>query len=432
MSGFEAADSDKVVRNILDLLSEIELGNFSKKIGDAEDYGIFAPVIAKLNSFVHSQEMNGIFRGIIMSTQDSILMMDSDGRITYWNPAAEKLFGYTKAEAVGNNLHTLLVPAKYHASFEGAFPNFLLTGQGGLIGKTIEVAALHKKGHEIQVELSLSAVRMNDSWHSVGIIRDLTERKAQKVMIESQQSNLMSTQEQLFQTLKLATLGEMAAGMAHEMNQPLSGIMLAAQMIKKLKEKNLLTDEELKENLGKIQQSVERCTKVIEHVRTFSRQEKPKFSDVAVNETRESALILLGEQLRLRGIEVVRTLDVALPKIQGDLHQLEQIWINLLTNSRDALADRGGQGKQITIKTKVNFGNILVEIADNGVGMSPEVLEKVFEPFFTTKPPGKGTGLGMSIIHGIVEAHRAIIEVKSEPQKGTTVTVGFPCGEEGG
>ena len=429
MSVVEAADSDKTVKYTLDLLSEIELENFSQAIGDPEDYGVFAPVIAKLNSLVHSQQINGIFRGIIESVQDAIFMMDSGGRITYWNPAAEKMFGHTKAEAGGNNFQSLLVPTKYHPAFEGAFPNFLLTGQGGALGKIIEVAALHKEGHEIPVELSLSAVRMDEAWHAVGIIRDLTERKAQKVMIENKQSNLMSTQEQLFQTSKLATLGEMAAGMAHEMNQPLSGIMLAAQMIKKLKEKNLLTDEELKDNLSKIQQSVERCTKVIEHVRTFSRQEKPKFSDVDVNEILESSLILLGEQLRLRGIEVVKTLGDALPKIQGDPNQLEQIWINLLTNSRDALEEPNSDGiKKISIKTKMGYGSILVEIADNGVGMPPNVLDKVFEPFFTTKPPGKGTGLGMSIIHGIVEAHKAIIEVKSEPNKGTIVTVGFDCG----
>ncbi|MGK5084631.1 ATP-binding protein [Bdellovibrionota bacterium FG-1] len=254
--------------------------------------------------------------------------------------------------------------------------------------------------------------------------QDITQRKESEALIEKQKVTLAETQGQLFQSSKLSLLGEMAAGMAHEMNQPMSGITLAVQMIKKLKEKNLLNDGELESALQDILASVKRCTKVIRHVRAFSRQERSLYSPVNVNETIESALMLMGEQLRLRGIEIMKDLTEGLSPVMGDSFQLEQVWINAITNARDALDEMGNKySKKLSIRSKFDGESVLVEISDNGIGMSEEVRKKVFEPFFTTKPVGQGTGLGMSIIHGILQAHQAEIEVKSEMKKGSTISV---------
>ncbi|HAR42074.1 MAG TPA: hypothetical protein DCS07_05500 [Bdellovibrionales bacterium] len=252
------------------------------------------------------------------------------------------------------------------------------------------------------------------------------------------QSSLIESQAQLVQASKLSSLGEMAAGMAHEMNQPMAGIALAVQAIRMMKQDNLLTDEELESSLKDIMASVERSTNVIKHVRTFSRQETLRLNPTDVNQTIESALMLMGEQLRLRGIEVIKHLNGAYPKVNGDPFQLEQVWINLLGNARDALDEMEDESKKrssqtvpvhkksLSISSKLDNEFFLVEISDNGIGMSEDVMMKVFNPFFTTKPPGKGTGLGLSIVHGILESHKAKVEIKSTQNKGTTFSVRLP------
>ncbi|MGK5089402.1 ATP-binding protein [Bdellovibrionota bacterium FG-2] len=256
----------------------------------------------------------------------------------------------------------------------------------------------------------------------------------QEKIIAERTAKLTQTQASLIQTSKLATLGEMSAGMAHELNQPLGGISLVSQTMRKLKSRNLLTDEELDKSLKDIDTCVKRMTKIIQHVRTFARQENLKFTEVDVNETIESAIMLLGEQLRIHGIELTKTFGAALPKIVGEPYQLEQVWINLITNSRDALDEMGAKHqaekteftKKLSLRTWFEETELRVEVIDNGIGMTQDQLEKVFQPFYTTKPVGKGMGLGMSITYGILEAHKGKIEIHSEKGKGTTILVKLP------
>ncbi len=253
----------------------------------------------------------------------------------------------------------------------------------------------------------------------------------QEKIITERTAKLNQTQATLIQTSKLATLGEMSAGMAHELNQPLGGISLVSQTMKKLKARNLLTDEEIDRSIKDIDTCVKRMTKIIQHVRTFARQENLKFSEVNVNETVDSAVMLLGEQLRLHGVELKTEFTPALVKVLGEPYQLEQVWINLISNARDALEEREAKGaekevgytKQLLLRTRVEGDELFVECTDNGIGMTQEQVAKVFEPFYTTKPVGKGMGLGMSITYGILESHKGTIEIRSEKGKGTTMLI---------
>jgi two-component system NtrC family sensor kinase len=262
--------------------------------------------------------------------------------------------------------------------------------------------------------------------------------------VEQRTKELSKTQAQLFQTSKLATLGEMSAGLAHEMNQPLGGISLVARHMRKMMERDTLSMEEIDSGLSDIEASVKRMSKIIQHIRTFARQDTLKFTQVDVNETIDSSMSLLGEQLRLHEIKVVTDLSPALPKITGEPYQLEQVWINLISNARDALdekekklSDRGrpfnGFKKSIKISTTYDAESELpcveVHVNDNGIGLSKEQQEKIFEPFFTTKEVGKATGLGLSISHGIIESHKGTIEVESKEWEGTTVRVIMPIGD---
>jgi DNA-binding response OmpR family regulator len=263
--------------------------------------------------------------------------------------------------------------------------------------------------------------------------------------IEERSMELSQTQAQLFQTSKLATLGEMSAGLAHEMNQPLGGISLVAKHIRKLMEREKLSNEEFESGLFDIEASVKRMSKIIQHIRTFARQDTLQFIEVDVNETIDSALSLLGEQLRLHEIDLVRELSPALPRIAGEPYQLEQVWINLIANARDALDEKDkqisdGRGqvadykKSLKISTIYDTGSetpcVQVRVDDNGIGLAEKQREKIFEPFFTTKEVGKATGLGLSISHGIIESHKGKIEVESKEWEGSSVQVILPTGDK--
>ena len=321
--------------------------------------------------------------------------------------------------------------------------------------KSVEIPILRKDG-EIRIVLWNSAnIYAEDAKTLLSTIAqgtDITKHKQAdeeirklngelERRIEERTKKLSQVEAELFQTSKLATLGEMSAGLAHEMNQPLRGISLIAKNFRKLMEMGKLSQEELKSGLKDIETSVKRMSKVIQHIRTFARQDTLKFVEVDVNETIDSALSLLGEQLRLHEIEIVRNSYPTLPKITGEPYQLEQVWINLITNARDAMDEKGKQmrdgrlqigdyRKKLTISTSYNPESKImgIRVQDNGIGMSKEEKEKAFEPFFTTKEVGKATGLGLSISYGIIESHKGRIEMGSEKGKGTTVKVILPIG----
>ncbi|MFP4687154.1 MAG: response regulator [bacterium] len=258
--------------------------------------------------------------------------------------------------------------------------------------------------------------------------------------IENRTKELERTQAELFQTSKLATLGEMLAGLAHEINQPLGGIELVAGHLRKLKERDALTEENLELGLEDIESSVERMSRVIKHIRTFARQDSLEFQEVSIPETIRAAMSLINEQLRLHEIEVIEDHDDEQPRVDGEPYQLEQVWINIITNARDALDQKGEKlaerrekfSKKLEISTEYleKENQVRVRFEDNGSGMSGEVLNKMFDPFFTTKEVGESTGLGLSISYGIIEDHGGKFEVKSKKGEGTTVDVYLPLRQE--
>ncbi|MEO5360065.1 MAG: response regulator [Nitrospirota bacterium] len=289
------------------------------------------------------------------------------------------------------------------------------------VKKAIERINLNRTRLYRNRELKISSAiisKMNEE-----LDRRTKERKAE----------LDNIQVQLFHTSKLTTLGEMSAGIAHEMNQPLGGIALVAKSFRKLLERNRLTQKEIESGLNDIETSVKRMSKIIQHIRTFARQDMLKFTEVDVVDTVNSAFSLLDEQLRLHEIEVIKDFSSSLPNVTGEPFQLEQVWINLITNARDAMNDKSRQlmpatpSSDYTKRLKVTVCNdakaVIVAVNDNGVGMSPELKEKVLEPFFTTKEVGKGTGLGLSISYGIINNHNGRLEIESAEGAGTTVRV---------
>ena len=235
---------------------------------------------------------------------------------------------------------------------------------------------------------------------------------------------LQETQSQLIQAEKMAALGQLAGGLAHEINNPLSGILGLTQLVLEKADTGTQSHQDLKD----IEKAVFRCKRIIGSLLSFARQEKTKLEPVNINEVIEETLVLCARQLELKRIALVTNLGKELPQISADFQQLMQVFLNLFTNARDAMPDCG----TITITTELAAAAadkkefITVSLADTGSGIQQEILDRVFDPFFTTKPAGKGTGLGLSVCLGIINRHSGKILAKSEPGKGSVFTLQLP------
>lgn len=241
---------------------------------------------------------------------------------------------------------------------------------------------------------------------------------------------------QLIQASKLATLGTLASGMAHELTQPLNVIQVASDFfLKKIKKGEEISEDELKMLAEEINGNVDRASKVIKHMRDFARQSDLTRVRVNVNEPIKDVFKVMGQQLRVHQIEVELDLDQNLPHIMADHNRLEQVFVNLVTNAMYAMDDKGlrwGDKKWqrlLNIKTFPANGHVVVAVSDAGKGIPQEVIDKIFEPFFTTREVGQGTGLGMSISYRIISDYGGTIEVESEVDVGTTFTLKFPSVE---
>jgi two-component system NtrC family sensor kinase len=237
--------------------------------------------------------------------------------------------------------------------------------------------------------------------------------------------------ERLLQSQKLAAIGELSAGIAHEINNPLAIIRQEAEwmahLLQKLGGAHLKETEELQGSVRQIVQQVDRCTEIIRNLLDFARKRDPVIQAVEVNRIIEDMTMLVEKEARHNNITIVRQYDQDLPPIYSDAPQLRQVILNFLTNATYAIGKEG----VITITTRLNGSEAVdIVISDTGCGITAENLQKIFDPFFTTKPPGKGTGLGLSICHGIIQRLGGRIAVASQVGQGTTFTITLPRSRE--
>lgn len=277
-----------------------------------------------------------------------------------------------------------------------------------------------KDGKVIYVNIRVSSTEYLDREVFLVTTSDITKR--------------LLAEQQLIQSSKMATLGEMSTGVAHELNQPLSVIKTASSFLyKKAKKGEAVDDETMKTMACEIDSQVDRASKIINHMREFGRKSGPVKEKVQLNEALKRAFEIFSQQLKLREIEVVMDLQQDLPSVMADSNRLEQVFINLLINARDAIeakwwgyADPRSESKKIFLKTSAKNGMAIVEIGDTGTGIPASIINKIFEPFFTTKQVGKGTGLGLSISYGIIQDYDGTIRVESRENEGSNFIIQFP------
>ena len=267
-----------------------------------------------------------------------------------------------------------------------------------------------------------------------------SEYPGQRVLLltTSDITKRLETEQQLIQASKMATLGEMATGVAHELNQPLSVIKTASSFfMKKIKKQEPISEEIMHTMAEEVDSHVDRASKIINHMREFGRKSDLDLEDLKINQLLEKTFEIFSQQLKVRGIEVEWDLMESPPLIQGDPDRLEQVFINLLINARDAIMDRleseGGENaeKKIFLRSRTEDNKLIVEVCDTGIGIPDAIIGRIFEPFFTTKEVGKGTGLGLSISYGIVKDFGGSIQAVKHQPHGTCFVITFPFNKTG-
>jgi histidine kinase len=354
------------------------------------------------------------YRTIFNNIPNPVFVLDAKTlEILDCNRSVTPVYGFRKEEILmGSFLNLFYAHEREHYASDLKTANILN-----------QVQQVDKEGRTIFVDVRISPSEYLGREVLMVTTSDITKR----LMVE----------QQLIQAGKMATLGEMATGVAHELNQPLSVIKTAGSfLIKKVRNKEEIPGEILKTMAEEIDGQVDRASRIINHMREFGRKAEVSKAKVQLNEALLKALDIFSQQLKLRQIEVVKELQEDLPLILADANRLEQVFINLLINARDAIeekwarGDAGNQDKRITLRTGCQGGTISVEVKDTGTGIPEAVRDRVFEPFFTTKEVGTGTGLGLSISYGIVQDYNGTIRVETQENRGSNFIIRFPIYDE--
>ncbi len=344
------------------------------------------------------------YRLLTENVRDIIFALDEEGRFLFINQRAETITGRNRSDFIGNPFVEFLTPDSREAA-DKIFRNELKESQGTAEG---EVVLQSKGGENLDMEVRLVRVSTPDGRDQFyGVARNVTERKR--------------LQEQLIQSDKLSSIGELVSGVAHEVNNPLTGILGFTELI--LMEKNL--GPKIEENLRLILAETERARRIVQNLLTFARMHPLEKRICQINDIIESVLDIRSYEMEISNIEVVRKMDPDLPLTMADPHQMRQVFLNLLNNAIQALKSCPAK-RTLSLITSVRNGKITAILEDTGPGIPKQNLTRLFDPFFTTKPMGKGTGLGLSITHGIVREHGGKIYAENMSGAGARFVVELP------
>jgi PAS domain S-box-containing protein len=348
-----------------------------------------------------SSEMK--YRRIFEGSKDAIVLIDCAGPVRDVNYSGVELWGYGSKEEFIQNLSL-----KNLFTREEALNDFLARIEKDEFVKDYETVFKKKDAREMNV-LITATLRKEAGDHLRGyecIVKDITERKRME--------------ERIREADKLASIGQLAAGVAHEINNPLSIILGFTRLLAKKSS----FDMQAKEDLKMIRSNAESCKKIVEDLLNFSRQKRPQHREADINQTIESIVTIVETQFHKDGIQTVRDYDASIPPVTMDIDKMKQVYMNILMNAYQA-TDSGGSIRVSTLYDRAKDG-ILTVFSDTGCGIPKNIQTRVFEPFFTTKEPGQGTGLGLAVCYGIIQEHHGEISFESEEGKGATFKIWLP------
>jgi len=345
-------------------------------------------------------------RNILLTSDSAIMMVDENEKFIAWNKGAEKIFGYTEEEVIGRSSSFLLPEGEKYQEELRQIQNDAMTGNHP---KILETERKTKDGRILSVKLSVSKLPGENGEYcgrSI-IIKDFTEFKLLQAQID--------------QSEKLAVIGQLAAGVAHEIGNPLASISSLVQILQRKTK-----DEFFSEQLSNIKENIDRITKIVRELVDFSRPPSYEKALQDISEIIKTAVGIVKYDKRVRKVKFETDLKPSLPKVNIAADQILQVFVNIMINALDAIQGNG----TIHVKSYHDKQNIYVDITDNGCGMDEKTIKKIFDPFFTTKEVGKGTGLGLSVSYGIIKKFNGEIKVKSKLNEGSTFTVVLPIGNE--
>ncbi|MDJ0830639.1 MAG: ATP-binding protein [Desulfobacterales bacterium] len=384
------------------------------------------------------REQKDAMETVIDGIQDFILVLTPEMQIIDVNKAFLKKMGFAKEELLGQKCHWVFERFS-HPCDDG---EFLCPLKDVIKNKDVSRRVRMMKGRDGQTryfEISVYPIWEKDGKISkfIHISRDITERKKEEEeitnrleqMVAERTRQLKETHEKLLHQDKMASLGKLAASVVHEINNPIAGTLNLILLIKRIMDEGPLQKKDIgqfKSYLELMETETRRTSRIVSNLLSFARQSKMKFQQLDLNQLIEKTLILNANLLKLNGVKVTKELKPDLPAIVGSEDQLQQVFMNMVSNAAEAMEKSGERVLKISTQFEKSSGRILVQIKDTGHGIAKEDFSKLFEPFFTTKTKGKGVGLGLSVAYGIVREHSGSIYVESQSEKGATFSVRLP------
>jgi two-component system NtrC family sensor kinase len=350
------------------------------------------------------------YSDIVENAYDMIMTTDAEGTITSVNHKLTETVGYTADELLGSHMEKI-IPSSYAETTKTALRQVIEKGSIS----DFETALQSKEGRTIRVEVNASGIQRDDKYVGMrAILRDIEQRK----ILEAQ----------LLQSEKLSSVGQLASGVAHEINNPVGVISMFTQML--LETRKDQPDDPEVEKLQLIESQAEHIAKITKNLLEFARPKEFQIGRVDINKSIENTLELVKPHLHKQKVELVMNLAEGLPEILGDGTQLDQVFMNLTLNALHSMPEGGRLSISTTPATvdsgALENGGVEIRISDSGCGIPKEDLHRIFEPFFTTKKVGKGTGLGLSVTYNIVKNHKGSLLVESEEGHGSTFVIRLP------
>lgn len=357
---------------------------------------------------------------IIASALDCVIAIDEAGLVLEFNPAAERTFGRRRADVLGQPIGALIVPPALRRRHTEGFARYLAGGDARVIGRRIEIEGMRANGEIFPVELTITEVRLSDRRLFTAHLRDLTAARAAE-------AEILRQRDALHQSEKMAAFGSLLAGVAHELNNPLSIVIGNALML--AEEAAEQSAPALAERAQRVQAAAERCGRIVRSFLAMARQRDTQKRPVAVRALLDAVLQILAYGMRSSGVAIEQVIAPDMPLVSCDADQMQQVLSNLLVNAHQAL-EAQPQPRRVRLSAHAEADWVQIEVADNGPGVPEEIRSRVFDPFFTTKPIGAGTGIGLVVSRGIVEAHGGSLVLAPSCDGGACFVVRLPLRQD--
>jgi PAS domain S-box-containing protein len=351
-------------------------------------------------------------QAMLRAALDAIVVVDEESRVLEFNPAAEAMFGHTRTAVLGRRLSDCVVLPELH---DGGFRSHLAEGESKMMGRRVESFGLRADGSRIPIELTITEIHVAQRRLFVAYIRDLTERRAAEAEVARQRNAL-------HQSEKMSALGSLLAGIAHELNNPLSVVVGRAIMLEED-----CRDPQQQDQLRRLREAAERCSRIAQTFLKMARQNPTARRPTRIDQVVRNAQEMVGYAARSSGVEIRLDLQADLPTTEADADQIVQVVVNLMINAIQAMAANDGP-RRLTVRTGVDAfrSHLIIEVEDTGPGIPETIMPRIFEPFFTTKDVGFGTGVGLAVSLGMITSHNGSLTAENRPGGGALFRVSLP------